>query len=73
MGINDLGAVFGIAGLMRPPLALLPPHSGEPPRLALGVTLVCLQGAVGIACLRERSTRPETYARQRSLGKYLHR
>ena len=58
---------------MRLPLVLLPPHSGGPPLHDLGVTLVCPQGAVGIACLGERSTRPETYARQRSLGKYLRR
>ena len=73
MGINNLVAVFGNAVLMRHPLARLPPHSGEPPRLALGVTLVCLQGSVGVACLGEHPTKPETFARRCILGKYLPR
>ena len=58
---------------MRLPLVLRLPHSGGPPLHDLGVTLVCPQGAVVIACLGGRSTKPEMYARQRSLGKYLRR
>ena len=73
MGINNLGAVSWSAGLMHLPLVLLPPHSGGPPLRDLGVTLVCPQGVVGIACLGERSTRPETCVRQHRLGKYLRR
>ena len=73
MGINDLVAVFGNVVLMRHPLARLPPHSGEPPRLALGVTLVCLQGSVGVACLGEHPTKPETVVHLCIFGEYLQR
>ena len=64
MGINDLVAVFGSALLMHHPLAHLPPPPEGPLLLALGVTVVCLQGSVGVACPGEPPTQPEIVFRR---------